>query len=187
MNHCITSNSYNWKRTELLEKCPTLIWRFSVMQSPLQAHSIHLLHKVHQTIFNTLCATLLLSSCFSNRKDGSNIIEKSKYNTLMKLFYQNISVSKEKCGKVVWKIYFPLPYFDLHELYYLPLIFCYLKIPVLAFLLFCPGSLSGWQTYNYLGPSIYSIEIWHNLAFFLSSWILVLNSPSKLGNCPWNF
>lgn len=86
-------------------------------------------------------------------------MEKSKYNILMKLLYQNILVSKEKNGKAVWKISFSLSYSKLNELYYLPLIFCYLNIPVLAFELFCPTSLSGWQSYNYLGPSIYSVQI----------------------------
>lgn len=49
------------------------------MQSPLQAHSLHFLHKGHQTMFNPLYAALI-SSCLSYQKGMSNTREKSKYN-----------------------------------------------------------------------------------------------------------
>lgn len=72
MSHCSMSNGNDWERTELLGKK-------SVLQSPLQAHSLHFLHKGHQTMFNPLYATLI-SSCLSYQKDMSNTREKWKYN-----------------------------------------------------------------------------------------------------------
>lgn len=49
------------------------------MESPLEVHSLHFLHKGHQTMFNLLYAALI-SSCLSYQKDMSNTRDKSKYN-----------------------------------------------------------------------------------------------------------
>lgn len=49
------------------------------MQSPLQTHSLHFLHKGHQTMFNPLYAALI-SSCLSYQKDMSNARDKAKHN-----------------------------------------------------------------------------------------------------------